>query len=89
MNKIKDILKYSMGVAIRSFWLLIALFCPIKKNRIMFDSFLGKQYSCNPRAIYEKLCLENDNLEFVWAFKNTDNKNEFLKNNTTVICKYR
>ncbi|MGB4093982.1 MAG: CDP-glycerol glycerophosphotransferase family protein [Ruminococcus flavefaciens] len=89
MNKIKDILKYSMGVAIRSFWLLIALFCPIKKNRIMFDSFLGKQYSCNPRAIYEKLCLENDNLEFVWAFKNTDNKNEFLKNNKTVICKYR
>ncbi|NLB35698.1 MAG: hypothetical protein GX824_00065 [Clostridiales bacterium] len=52
--------------------LLFALFCkllPVKKNKIVFSSFVGKHYACNPRAIYEYL---RDNypgkFEFVWLF---------------------
>jgi len=89
MNKIKDILKYFVGIAFRSVWNFISLFLPLKRNRIMFDSFLGKQYSCNPRAIYEKLCKENSNLEFVWAFKDSENKSDFLDNDRTIKCRYR
>lgn len=41
---------------------------PKKKNRIIFESFLGKQYSDNPRALYEYL-LEHypSEYELIWS----------------------
>lgn len=38
----------------------------IKKDRVLFVSFRGKQYSCNPRAVSE--ALAGSGLEVVWAF---------------------
>ncbi|WP_400243442.1 CDP-glycerol glycerophosphotransferase family protein [Niallia sp. JL1B1071] len=35
---------------------------PAKKYTIVFESYLGKQYSCNPRAIYEY--IQNNHSEF-------------------------
>lgn len=40
---------------------------PKKKNLIIFESFLGKQYSCNPRAIYEYLLEKYPEYEMVWS----------------------
>lgn len=40
---------------------------PIKNNRIMFISFNGKQYSCNPRAVSESI-MEEERYEIFWAF---------------------
>ena len=40
---------------------------PIKRNRVTFISFNGKQYSCNPRAVSEKIMCEN-RYEIIWAF---------------------
>ena len=39
---------------------------PVKKDRVLFVSFRGKQYSCNPRYVSE--ALEDSGLERVWAF---------------------
>ena len=39
---------------------------PIRKKRVLFVSFRGKQYSCNPRAVSE--ALEDSQAEIVWAF---------------------
>ncbi|WP_368503223.1 CDP-glycerol glycerophosphotransferase family protein [Alkalihalophilus sp. As8PL] len=39
---------------------------PIKSNRIVFESFSGKGYSDNPRAIYEELLAQGQPYEFVW-----------------------
>ncbi|MDO3659854.1 CDP-glycerol glycerophosphotransferase family protein [Bacillus sp. C28GYM-DRY-1] len=41
---------------------------PPKKNLIIFESFGGKQYSCNPRAIYEYM-IENCKNEYkmIWS----------------------
>jgi len=49
-------------------WLfqLVSLFFPQKKL-IMFESFLGKQYSCNPRAIYEYLQRNHPEYELIWS----------------------
>lgn len=49
-------------------WLfqLVSLFPPQKKL-IMFESFLGKQYSCNPRAIYEYLQRNHPEYELIWS----------------------
>lgn len=38
-----------------------------KKNLIMFESFFGRQYSCNPRAIYEYLLEHHPHYEMCWS----------------------
>nr|QRZ18444.1 CDP-glycerol glycerophosphotransferase family protein [Virgibacillus sp. AGTR] len=41
---------------------------PVKKNLIVFESFLGKQYSDNPRAIYERLLDSDLDYKMYWIF---------------------
>jgi CDP-glycerol glycerophosphotransferase (TagB/SpsB family) len=40
---------------------------PAKKNAVVFESFLGKQYSCNPRAIYEYMKRNHPEYEMYWS----------------------
>ncbi|MEK5382107.1 CDP-glycerol glycerophosphotransferase family protein [Niallia sp. FSL W8-0635] len=52
---------------------------PVKKNTIVFESFLGKQYSCNPRAIYEYIQNNHSEFKTYWSvdpryLKNFDGK---------------
>ena len=48
---------------------------PIKKNRIVFSSYSGKNYSCNPKYITEYLLKNNEkNYQIIWAFINPDNQ---------------
>lgn len=44
---------------------------PLKDNRIVFSSSLGKSYSGNPKAIYEKLVSEglDKNYECIWFYE--------------------
>ena len=52
---------------------------PIRQNRVLFVSFRGKQYSCNPRAVSEELIRQaRGQLEVVWAF-HTPEKFLFLE----------
>lgn len=60
---------------------------PIKQNRIIFNSYGGVQYACNPRYISEKLCSEHKEYEIIWAFKNPK-KFEFLKSKGIKLVKY-
>ncbi|MTT30616.1 CDP-glycerol glycerophosphotransferase family protein [Terrilactibacillus sp. BCM23-1] len=40
---------------------------PARKGLVVFESFLGKQYSCNPRAIYEYLKENYPQYKLVWS----------------------
>ncbi len=41
---------------------------PIKRNRVFFNSFYGKSYSDNPKAVSETLYdLYGDRFEYVWV----------------------
>ena len=40
---------------------------PKKKKLVVFESFHGKQYSDNPRAIYEYMKTEKPNFDLVWS----------------------
>lgn len=57
----------------------VLYFFPIKNNRILFESFDGRSYSCNPKYISEYL-LSNHSSEYeiVWSFINP---NRYRKNN--------
>ncbi|MDN5794479.1 MAG: bifunctional glycosyltransferase family 2 protein/CDP-glycerol:glycerophosphate glycerophosphotransferase [Intrasporangium sp.] len=45
---------------------------PVFKNLVLFDSHMGKQYSDNPRAVYEELVRRNTGLDIVWDFLDPD-----------------
>ena len=58
---------------IKRLWLVLSegilRILPYKRNRIVFSSFIGKNYSCNPRAIYEYLLHHyGDRFAYVWLF---------------------
>ena len=40
---------------------------PANQKLVMFESFLGKQYSCNPRAIYEYLEQNHPDYKLLWS----------------------
>ena len=40
---------------------------PLKKNRIVFESMWGRNYSCNPQAIYEYIDEHFPGYECIWA----------------------
>ena len=92
MNSFKDKAKYCAGILIKGFWRIAGRFLPSDGRKvIVFDSFAGKQYSCNPRAVYEAMCRRNANRNdylYVWAFIEPE-KFDFLKhNNSTIVVKY-
>lgn len=49
----------------RTFQMLSHL--PMKKNLVMFESFFGRQYSCNPRAIYEYMREHCPEYQLIWS----------------------
>lgn len=40
---------------------------PVDQKLVMFESFLGKQYSCNPRAIYEYMQNQHPEYKMYWS----------------------
>ena len=60
---------------------------PIRKNRVLFQSFLEKQYACNPRYICEELQrLAGDKLEIAWSFRRPEDF-KYLKEKGVRILK--
>ena len=45
---------------------------PLKRERVVFESFAGKSYSCNPRYIYEEMLKQNPDMKFIWMFNDTN-----------------
>ncbi|OIK11445.1 CDP-glycerol--glycerophosphate glycerophosphotransferase [Bacillus sp. MUM 13] len=48
-------------------FLMLGTILPADKKLIVFESFLGKQYSCNPRAIYEYLQKTHPEYKMYWS----------------------
>lgn len=63
------------------------VFCvlPIHSNRVIFESFSGENYGCNPKYISEALAARYGNkVEIIWALR--DSK---LAPEGVITCKYR
>lgn len=70
---------------------LLHIFCifPVKNDRIIFNSMIWKQYSCNPRFITEYLQEHYPRkFDIIWAFKEPE-KFEFLKERGIKVVKTR
>src|SRR5690625_6124796 len=52
----------------------IKLFGKVDEKKVVFQSFHGRTYSCNPRAIAEKLYEMMPDMKIVWIFRNPSEK---------------
>ena len=57
---------------------------PVKQNRVLFVSFRGKQYSCNPKYISKALQKYKD-AEIIWAFHKPEKFKYLEKSGIKVI----
>ncbi len=53
-------------IIIKIFFTVVGYLPPFKKV-IIFESYSGKQYSCNPRAIYEYMCEHHPEYKMYWS----------------------
>jgi len=60
-------MKHRIKVLIIRIFLTIVGYLPAHSKLIMFESFLGKQYSCNPKAIYEYMLKNHSNYKMYWC----------------------
>ena len=69
-NAIITHLKYIVGLVGQFFFRIIGFFVPVQKNRLLFYSWRGNQYSCNPKYISEYMDKNyNSKYEIIWAFR--------------------
>lgn len=63
---------------------------PVNKKMVIFESFLGKQYACSPKAIYEAMLNDPkySDYVFVWVFRSSDKMRKQLGNSRTIVVKY-
>lgn len=63
-------------VCIRNLLRLLWIF-PIRSRSVFFSAYEGKQYSCNPRAVYEAMINDPRFMEFqyVWELNDPEKKN--------------
>lgn len=80
----KNFAQYYVTLLLRQILKCLNIF-PIKKNRILFYSFNGKQYSCNPKQISDYLSKNHPNLELIWAFKNPAVFNGYIKKEIKIV----
>lgn len=66
LNYIKTLLKLISRLILRVFYLI-----PLQNKRVVFESFYGKQISCNPYYIYKELCKCEGNLELIWVIRSS------------------
>lgn len=59
--------KYCAIIIVRLLLKMFSIF-PVRKNRIMFNSFNGRDITCNPKYIYNELKREyGEKYEYVWC----------------------
>ena len=83
------LLSFLRGVVL-FFWRIVGALAWHKERIIVFDSYMGKQYSCNPRAIYEYMLehFPREGIRYVWAFCDTQQGRNLIHDPHTRICRY-
>ncbi len=63
----------------------------INEKMVIFESFMGRSYSDNPKALYEYMISnpEFDDYTFVWAFRSTPSKRYIPHLSRATLVKYK
>lgn len=89
MSQIKEKMKMAY---IKLFRVLNKFYCveKIEKNKVVFESFSGSVYGCNPKYISRKLHeLYGNKIKLVWAVKEPEYFSNYVESDGIEFCKYR
>lgn len=67
LRKLRNAVK-SKGRLFTQIYRSVFLKMPVKKNMVVFESFLGKNYSDSPKYIYEYMLENKLDFHYVWIF---------------------
>ena len=62
-------------------------YAPVRKKSVVFESFAGKQFSCNPRAIFEYMKEYNPEYKMYWSVDKKYMKN-FEGRNLNIVPRF-
>lgn len=87
---VKDILRNIMLFYKRILYVVACLTTKVDDKTVMFESFQGRSFSCNPKAMYLAML---DNTEFadytfLWSFRDIEKHSYCNRNERTSIVKY-
>lgn len=84
MNILKKLRLFLFRFGLKAFYII-----PVKKSKILFIAFDGRQYSCNPKYIYQALQSLNEESEsryqFIWVMNKPENFHYLESEQTKVI----
>ncbi len=74
----------------RHYYRSVAKDIPVDEHLVVFEAFLGRQYACSPRAIYEAMEADPrfDEYRFVWVSRNPDTMRQKVGDERTVVVRY-
>ena len=76
---VDELLRLCVAGASRAVLRLALPFLPVKQNRVLFQCYREKQYSCNPKYVCEELLRQcPEGLEVAWSFREPE-KFRFLE----------
>ncbi|PFJ17425.1 hypothetical protein COD67_09415 [Bacillus cereus] len=55
-----------------TFYRVLNKVLPVNKKTVVFQSYYGNSYACNPKAIYEEMLSQNRDMKAVWIIKNLE-----------------
>jgi CDP-glycerol glycerophosphotransferase len=87
-SKLKDTIKknkllfrlaiYFKAKIIKGLYIIGGVFLKTDREKVVFSSFGGKSYSCNPRAVSEELHKMAPEFKIIWLFRDAKKKKEIV-----------
>lgn len=87
---LRKILRYLIYIKKRIVYKMIGFGKKVDDKMIIFESFMGRTYSDNPRALYEEMIRnpKYSDFKFVWCFKDPISKKDIPELSKATIIKY-
>jgi len=87
---IRSFVRFLVYIKRRVIFITAKMTTKLDEKTVIFESFMGRSYSDNPRAIYEEM-LRNEkyrDYKFIWAFKDPFSKRNIPELERAMLVKY-
>jgi len=88
--KIRELLKKYQSWKRKKYYKKYCLPQEVDEKLVIFESFLGKQQACSPKAIYEAMKQDSrfDDFRFIWVMRNAAEKRTIIGDERTMVVPY-
>ena len=90
MKQIKNFLRWLMLIFKRILYFIAKKTTKINARRIVFESFQGRSFSCNPKGIYHAMLRDENyrDFEYIWVFRDVEKGKKLVDNRAVKIVRF-